>query len=99
MSQTHKLGKHATSVYPITDKKGNLGTAVRYYSTVIVKVFNDRIELNSGGWRTATTKTRMNQAASQFGLDFIVTQRNFDWYVTTPDGKIIDFLDGMEFSR
>jgi len=55
--------------------------------------------LNSGGWNTATTKLRMNQAAAQFSLGFHVRQRDGTWYVITTNGKEFVFYDGMEFMQ
>ena len=56
-------------------------TIVRYHDTDIVKFSENYIELNTGGWFTATTKKRMNQAASEYGLDFYVYQLDGTWYV------------------
>lgn len=41
---------------------GNAEIAVRFHNTIIVRYYaNDIIELNSGGYHTATTKQRINQ--------------------------------------
>lgn len=61
MTQQNKVGTHATSVYT------GLGiTNIQYHGTKVVRFDAETITLDSGGWRTATTKTRMNQAARQF---------------------------------
>jgi len=53
--------------------------------------------LNSGGWRTATTKRRMNQCLRSVGLNNIrVFQKDFEWFVSTPQGDF-EFFDGMRF--
>lgn len=93
MSQVSRLGSKATTV-ATTDGM----TRVTYHSTVVVAWDNDRIVLNSNGWHTNTTRTRMNQASNQFALGFTVYQRNYDWYVDYK-GKTLDFVDGMELSR
>ena len=49
-----------------------------------------RIVLNTGGYFTATTKTRMNQASRQFNLGFLVFQEDFKWYVDV-DGHTLEF--------
>lgn len=93
MSQQTKIGKHATNIYT---EDGF--TRVRYHSTEVVK-FNEReIILNSGGWSTNTTKTRINQAAATFALDIYVFQKAFQWFVVTDNG-IVPFIDGMVISR
>ena len=77
MGQTQTVGKTATTIK--TDSRG--WTAITYHSTTVVE-FNARyVILRTGGWRTATTKARMNQAASQFGLGYSVSQTDFQWYV------------------
>ncbi len=56
--------------------------SVKYHSTEVVSVKRDgSIVLDTGGWKTATTKTRMNQASNQFGLGYHVYQENHAWYV------------------
>lgn len=74
-------------------------THVRYHKTDVVSFNDDTITLRSGGWRTVTTKTRMNQAAHQFELGYSVWQRKGEWYVATPDGRTLEFYNGMTFDR
>jgi hypothetical protein len=74
-------------------------TIIRYHSTDVVKFTEHSITLNSGGWHTATTKTRMNQASNQFGLGYSVVQRDFGWYVVFPSGMKLPFSDGMTFLK
>jgi hypothetical protein len=96
MSQTQTLGKVATSV----QHEGIL-TIVRYHATDVVKFSDAHITLNSGGWRTNTTKLRMNQASNQFGLGFTVYQRMGQWFVrfNMRSGTVIPFEDGMILQR
>jgi hypothetical protein len=76
MAQTNQIGTHKTSVFT-----ENGYTCVVYHSTAVVK-FNDReIILNTGGYQTATTKMRMNQASNQFDLGFRVFQKKHQWYI------------------
>ena len=57
-------------------------TEYHYHNTAVVTAWDDgRIVLCTGGWRTTTTKTAMNQAAKQFGLGFGVCQEKGEWYV------------------
>ena len=73
-------------------------TIVIYHNTKVVKWDKDKITLDSGGWRTKTTKNRMNQASNQFGLGFQVYQSKGEWFVSTKDGEM-EFEDGMEILR
>lgn len=78
MATMSKIGKTATS---IERKNGGL-VSVRYHSTEVVRVAADgTVTLNTGGWRTVTTKARMNQAANEFGLPYSVYQEKGDWFV------------------
>ena len=76
------------------------GLVVRLYDTDIVKILpNGDIQLNSGGFMTATTKRRMNEAAKEFELYFNVFQKKKKWYVSTEDRleppKTVEFFDGI----
>ena len=57
------------------------------------------IALSSGGWRTVTTKQRINQAADEYHCGFGVYQKDFEWYVTLKDGNTVPFVDGMKLDR
>lgn len=95
MAQTAKLGTVATSV----EVRGEW-TFIRYHDTDVVRFSPDEVILDTGGWFTATTKSRMNQAANQFDLGFRVSQIKGDWLVLRPDGTVAVF-DGhiMRFPR
>jgi hypothetical protein len=103
MAQQHTIGTVATSVATGSDGV----TRVIYHSTIVAAWNATTITLDSGGWRTATTKTRINQAASQYALDFRVFQSRGDWYVDLgfmPDAKrpwryTVPFTDGMIIRR
>jgi len=77
MSQTHRVSGVFTSIR--VDDVGY--TCINYRGTDVVKFNQDEIILNTGGWRTFTTKLRMNQAAHQFNLGYSVFQKNYEWYV------------------
>lgn len=77
MSQQQTVGKTSTTV--VQDEAGTL--RVTYHSTVVVKATKNEIVLDTGGWKTATTKTRMNQASNQYGLGFRVRQVDGEWLV------------------
>lgn len=77
MGQQRKLGTHRTTV--VRDLDGIL--RVTYHETDVVTVLPDKILLNTGGWYSSTTKTRMNQASNQFSLGYHVYQKNYSWFV------------------
>ncbi len=61
-------GKRATRVELMPS--GNV--RVIYHATPVVEFNGKGVTLDTGGWWTATTKKRMNQAARFFSLDFYV---------------------------
>lgn len=81
MAQTREVRGVATKVW-----SENGWGVVTYHSTDVVKWDESTVALNSGGWKTTTTKRRMNQAARQFDLGYYVWQHNFEWFVTTKTG-------------
>ena len=94
MGQMQQVGSHKTTV---STEDGI--TRVVYHSTTVVKFDRDTVTLDSGGFETATTKARMNQAANQFGLEFHVWQKDFVWYVDMNGIPSRPFHDGMTFPR
>lgn len=94
MGQQQKLGKTATRVVRVDNYQ-----YVWYHQTAVV-IFNaETIRLDSGGWRTATTKSRMNQAANQFGLGYSVYQKAYEWFVSQDGYADTEFYDGMILKR
>lgn len=90
MPQQFKIGKHATRIY--TDPEGY--THVIYHKTPVVVFDNYKVFLNTGGYKTVTTKTRMNQAANQLALGFQVYQRKGQWFVKLrSNGRVFSFQD------
>jgi len=95
MSQQSMVGTHRTN---IRTEDGT--TRVRYHYTDVVSFDRDMVTLDTGGWETATTKLRMNQASCQFGLGYRVYQKDFDWFVTTPNGNTVEFTGNIiSFNR
>lgn len=95
MARSDRVGKHATTVAHVD----NVLVCV-YHRTVVAKLYDDgHIQLNSGGWRTVTTKCRMNQFAAQYcNYAFSVCQRKGDWFVVNCGDNEVPFTDGMVFT-
>jgi hypothetical protein len=65
---------------------------VRLHNTVVVEIHrNGRYTLNSGGWRTVTTKDRLNKYSPAS-----VWQTRGRWTVRV-DGEDREYADGMTF--
>ncbi len=90
MGQMNKISKNNTQVYDREDG----GKQVFLHGTCVVEWGRDFIKLNSGGWPTTTTKSRMNQASSQYNLGYGVWAKNFKWFVTYA-GEDLEFYDGI----
>lgn len=87
--------KRATTVFP----DGEGAQACVYHQTKVVRWDDSTVTLNSGGYQSATTKTRMNEVARHYGLGYSVFQKDFEWFVTLPSGETVEFADGMSFDR
>lgn len=93
MSRIDTVGSHKTNVFT-----QNNVTSVVYHNTAVVQFSPTKIVLDSGGYKTKTTKLRMNQTSNQYGLGFEVYQQNYEWFVKYR-GKTLEFYDGMELER
>ena len=91
MGQTSTISSNNTVLF--TSDDGMM--TCKLHQTDVVKWDNKKIILNSGGWQTVTTKSRMIQCANQFNLPYYVFQRKNVWFVNWKD-KVIPFVDGME---
>lgn len=91
MAKTDQVGQHATTI--ATDSDGFI--VVTYHQTQVVKFNRKKIILNTGGYNTASTRLRMNQASNQYSLGFRVFQKKFKLFVefndyTQPfDGRVV----------
>lgn len=94
MGQMQTIGRHKTTVHTECGT-----TTVRYVDTDVVTFDAGLIMLQTGGYRTATTKARMNQTANQFGLGFTVYQRDFGWFVKTSAGTVPFEEDTLTLDR
>ena len=83
MGQMQTIAKRKTR---ITTEDGII--RVRYHSTDVVTFDDATITLRTGGWKTVTTKARMNQTSNEYGLGFLVYQEKFLWFVRTKAGVI-----------
>src|SRR6478735_716932 len=62
------------------------GTVVAEAERIDIAPHRARITLNTGGWKTNTTKTRMNQFAAQFcHYQYGVYQKKGEWFVAIKD--------------
>lgn len=76
MAQTSICRGVATSVVCTNGR-----ITVVYHNTRVVDATPEHIILDTGGWKTTTTKLRMNQASTQFNLGYTVYQQKGQWFV------------------
>ena len=80
---------HATKVFAIAVRERDSKKGTVYI----------RVRLNSDGWRTVTTKRRINQSFDSFKLHCRVHQKNYEWFcdATNTEGSDVrlPFTDGM----
>jgi hypothetical protein len=77
---------------------GQRGTiAYRLHGTYVVLYHhNGTVELNSGGWRTVTTKDRINRCFSDYGpTGYRVYSTNRVWHLYRHGERVAEFADGM----
>ena len=70
------------------------------WGTLIAQVTEGTIALYSGGYRTPTTKSRLNALLRLTGRPLYVYQKNFKWFVHDSQlGESCEFFDGIAFFR
>ena len=87
MRNSDKLSSHATTI-----DHGD-ATVVTYHATQIVRFDDATITLCMGGHDTETTRRKMNQAAAQFRLPFMVYRDKGETYMRstlTGEAQIMD---------
>jgi hypothetical protein len=84
-----KIGNN-TLRYQLTDGSW----CIQLHDTVIVRQYPDGdVELNSGGWQTVTTKSRMNEYMDIPGMS--VWQTKGQWFVGNWNGTSVPYHDGI----
>ena len=59
---------------------------------------NEALKLNTGGWYSVTTKSRLNAILDEVMYGAKVFQKNWDWYLSY-NNQTVDFWDGMILSQ
>lgn len=94
---TPKIGNN-TIVFKRYPNKVQRSVAIQYHKTVIAFITEIgrgvfTVEINSGGWHTITTKTRINEILAAFNTGAYVRQENYAWYLHSRDGVVQAFAD------
>jgi hypothetical protein len=85
MAQSQYFRGVETTTY--TDRDGAL--VGLYRGTAVASKLNNVITLKTGGWKSNTTKARMNQFANNFVYSsYSVYQKRGEWFVVTRNQTI-----------
>jgi len=69
MSQTHRINRNNTTVTTLPD---GTRVVVLHKTPVVTAHADGRVTFCTGGWFTATTRTRINQVCSEWGIPWRV---------------------------
>ena len=73
----------------------NCSTVVLHRTAIAVYDHNTQaLKLNTGGYTTNTTKSRLNAILQELIAGASVFQKNFDWYLNY-NNQTVDFWDNM----
>ena len=73
----------------------NCSTVVLHRTAIAVYDHNtNALKLNTGGWYSVTTKSRLNAILQGLMFGASVYQKNFDWFLNY-NNQTHDFNDGM----
>ena len=73
----------------------NCSTVVLHRTAIAVYDHNtNALKLNTGGWQSVTTKSRLNAILQGLIAGASVYQKAFDWYLIY-NNQTVDFCDGM----
>ena len=73
----------------------NCSTVVLHRTAIAVYDHNTQaLKLNTGGWHSNTTKSRLNAILQELKWGASVYQKAFDWYLSY-NNQTVDFWDNM----
>lgn len=75
----------------------HLNWNVKLHNTVIAQRKDNIVVLSSGGWKTNTTKSRLNAILSHFGKGRISQEKGVWYWYYSGRGECVEFVDGMQF--
>ena len=96
---THKGNFSKSNTRVEYNENTNCSTVVLHRTAIAVYDHNTQaLKLNTGGWHSVTTKSRLNAILSELIAGARVFQKNFDWYLSY-NNQTIDFWDNMILSQ
>jgi len=96
---THKGNFSKSNTRVEYNENSNCSTVVLHRTAIATYDHNTQaIKLNTGGWHSVTTKSRLNAILQELIAGARVFQKNFDWYLSY-NNQTVDFWDGMILSQ
>ena len=87
-----------SNTFVVYNSNTNCSTVVLHRTAIAVYDHNTQaLKLNTGGWYSVTTKSRLNAILQGLIVGASVFQKNFDWYLNY-NNQTVDFWDGMILS-
>ena len=91
----NKINWSNSNTFVEYNESTNCSTVVLHRTAIAVYDHNTQaLKLNTGGWHTVTTKSRLNAILQGLISGASVFQKNFDWYLSY-NNVTHDFNDGM----
>ena len=100
MNAAIKAGKNWTNANTSVSTDDTGLSTVYLHGNKIAEVGDDFVRVFDGGWRTNTTKSRLNAIIKEFCCAYTdgVYQHKFEWFIT--DNKCIkQFVNGYTFAE
>ena len=96
---THKGNFSKSNTRVEYNENTNCSTVVLHRTAIATYDHNTQaLKLNTGGWHSVTTKSRLNAILQELIAGARVYQKAFDWYLSY-NNQTVDFWDGMILSQ
>ena len=91
----NKINWSNSNTFVEYNESTNCSTVVLHRTAIAVYDHNTQaLKLNTGGWYSVTTKSRLNAILQELIAGARVYQKNFDWFLSY-NNSTHDFNDGM----
>ena len=95
----NKINWSNSNTFVEYNENTNCSTIVLHRTAIAVYDHNTQaLKLNTGGWHSNTTKSRLNAILSELITGASVFQRQFNWFLNY-NNQTVDFFDGMILSQ
>ena len=92
---THKGNFSKSNTRVEYNENTNCSTVVLHRTAIATYCHNTQaLKLNTGGWHSVTTKSRLNAILQELIAGARVFQKNFDWHLSY-NNQTVDFWDNM----